>query len=65
VTLAVNGEAHSPQNFASGEFGLPHEAQASASGVAHSLQNFRPGSLSVWQFGQITRSGTREELCER
>jgi len=54
-----SGEAHSPQNFASGAFAVPQFAHTTESDEAHSLQNFRPASFAVPQFEQITLpSGT-------
>ena len=46
--------AHSPQNRASGLFGVPHAGQASASRAAHALQNLRPASFSVPQLEHVT-----------
>ena len=46
---------HSPQNFTAGEFGVPHDGQASASAAPHSPQNLRPGSFSLPHVPQVTR----------
>ncbi len=45
---------HSPQNFTSDAFGLPHEGQSMARFEPHSPQNLRPSSFSAWQDAQIT-----------
>jgi hypothetical protein len=43
------GWAHSEQNFAAGESGLPQREQMSASGAAHSSQYFAVGRFSCPQ----------------
>jgi hypothetical protein len=52
---AASGDAHSPQNFASGLLAAPQDGQFVASRAAHSLQNLRPASFSVPQFEQTKR----------
>src|SRR5262245_58507723 len=47
------GRAHSEQNFAVGESGLPHCAHVRASGVAHSSQNLACGRFSCWHRGHF------------
>ena len=56
--MPLSGEAHSPQNFASGVFAAPQFEHMTARGEAHSLQNLRPSSFAVPQFEQITFSGS-------
>ncbi|HEU5323401.1 MAG TPA: hypothetical protein VFX28_21510 [Methylomirabilota bacterium] len=50
----MSAAPHSPQNFAAGPFGAPHEGHDRESGAPHSPQNFRPASFSVPQLEQIT-----------
>ena len=49
-----SGDAHSPQNLASGVLALPQFEHETARGKAHSLQNLRPSSFAVPQLEQIT-----------
>jgi hypothetical protein len=60
TVTAANGEAHSPQNFASAAFAVPHAGHGAASGLAHSLQNLRPASFAVPQFEQTMHPSVEE-----
>ena len=61
-----SGDAHSPQNLASGVLALPQFEHKTARGKAHSLQNLRPSSLAVPHLEQITFFALRtSSRCRR
>jgi hypothetical protein len=60
---AASGVAHSEQNFAPGEFEVPHVGHMAANRVAHSLQNLAPVGFSVPQFGQVKLLPRHHRLC--
>ena len=62
---AVNGVAHSPQNFVVGGFVDPQLGQTEASFDPHSPQNLRPASFSAPQLGQVTRTPSSSQTAIR